>query len=107
MQFCLGKRKSLGDFLGNSSENKPFGALTSLVGNNIPHSARTDKQSERYRKSMALDIRLECLMIAINEDCSDLEAKEVNDTLVVRVRDGSKIIEPVRRGRPPRLHQPE
>jgi hypothetical protein len=48
---------------------------------------------------MVLDIRLDCLRIAINEDWFELEAKEANDTLVVRVRDGSKIIEPIRRHR--------
>jgi formyltetrahydrofolate synthetase len=57
---------------------------------------------------MALDVRLECLMIAINEDCSDLEANEVNGTLVVRLKDGVKIeIVPKKRGRPAWLHAEE
>ena len=57
---------------------------------------------------MALDVRLECLMIAINEDCSDLEANEVNGTLVVRLKEGVKIeIMPKKRGRPAWLHAEE
>ena len=62
---------------------------------------------------MAFDIRLACLMFAINEDWADLEAKEVNGTLVVRLKDGIAIIElqkerePKKRGCPPGLRRHE
>ena len=39
---------------------------------------------------MTFDKRLACLMAAINEDWSELEAGEVNGTLVVRVKDSVK-----------------
>ncbi len=42
---------------------------------------------------MALDDRLECLMISINEDWSELEVKEVDGALVVRLREGVKFEE--------------
>ena len=38
---------------------------------------------------MELDIRLECLMEAINRNWAELEAVEKNGTLVIRVREGA------------------
>jgi len=38
------------------------------------------------------DLRLNCLRIAINENCADLEAGEENDTLVVRLKPGTEKI---------------
>lgn len=40
---------------------------------------------------MGFDIRLECLMAAIIENWEELEAKEVDGTLVVCVRKGAQI----------------
>jgi len=41
---------------------------------------------------MEFDSRLDCLRIAITEDWKELEAKEENGALVVRLRPGAEII---------------
>ncbi len=104
----LGRKKQLNDFLGNSSENEMFQAQEIVLWIIVPNCPRADKPTLVQKQGMALDVRLACLMVAIREDWADLEAKEVNGTIVVRLKDNVEVEElHKKRGRPPWLHTPE
>jgi len=52
---------------------------------------------------MALDLRLNCLMKAVRENWDDLEADEVDGTLVIRLKKGVAVIEPTKEREPKKL----
>lgn len=52
------------------------------------NSSASGLQAPQGGDSLEFDYRLECLMTAIMEDWAELEAKEVDGTLVVCVREG-------------------